>query len=92
MRDREKTLATRRRANIKARYGITESDFRKMVADQGGVCAACGTADWGPKGPCIDHDHQTGAVRGILCFSCNTVLGHVSDSVSRLSQLIDYLE
>ena len=58
-----------------------------MVAEQGGVCAACRTDE--PKH--VDHDHQTGHVRGVLCFLCNQALGNVRDDVERLQRLIDYL-
>lgn len=53
---------------------------------QGSVCAIC-------KGPAevIDHDHVTGHVRGILCFHCNTGLGHFGDDLNRIETAADYI-
>jgi hypothetical protein len=52
------------------RYGLTQAQFDAAVAAQGGRCALC------PKEPtCVDHCHATGTVRGILCESCNMLLG-----------------
>ena len=58
-----------------------------MLGAQGGRCAACGQDE--PKH--VDHDHETGRVRGMLCFLCNQALGNVRDDVTRLQALIDYL-
>jgi hypothetical protein len=41
---------------------------------------------------CIDHDHSTGKVRGYLCNGCNVALAHLKDSVTRMKQLINYIE
>ncbi|HET9945169.1 MAG TPA: endonuclease VII domain-containing protein, partial [Actinomycetes bacterium] len=56
-------------------YGITEADVAAMLAAQHGVCAICQAADAAH----IDHDHTTGAVRGMLCFRCNAALGQLDD-------------
>lgn len=40
----------------------------------------------------IDHCHKTGKIRGLLCFSCNIILGHVEEKQNRLQNLIDYLQ
>lgn len=56
---------------LKQRYGITREHYRAMIADQCGCCAMC-DRQLGPSlAPCIDHDHKTGIVRGILCHRCN---------------------
>jgi hypothetical protein len=71
----------RRNARLKHRYGITAAEYDRMFAEQHGVCAICGKpADatqpkhWGRK-LAVDHCHDTGKVRGLLCFSCNTGVG-----------------
>lgn len=69
------------RRKVYRRYGITESDYNAMLEKQGGVCAICkeradGNRTWTKK-LAIDHDHSTGKVRGLLCFRCNTRLGHI---------------
>lgn len=76
---REKYLAGKRRAQLKALYGITPEDVDSMRADQGGVCAICGTDE--PRGRFntwqVDHDHAMGTVRGLLCWQCNRRLGEL---------------
>jgi Recombination endonuclease VII len=76
------------------KYGLTIFDFDGMLAVQNGCCAACGVVDPGSleKGWAVDHCHDKNVVRGILCFSCNVVLGHVRDDVEHLEQLIGYLK
>lgn len=71
-RDPEKT----RRLHLKYKYGITPEQKAQMLANQGGVCAICksptsrGKKDWH-----VDHCHETGKNRGILCNMCNPRLG-----------------
>lgn len=67
----------RRAQNVKARYGLTPEAIAEMVADQGGLCAICAQA---PARACIDHDHETGRVRGILCHPCNIALPAVENT------------
>jgi len=67
------------------RYGITEAEVEALRSQ--GECEVCG----GAEGLSIDHDHETGQVRGLLCRGCNLALGHVDDDVDRLQKLIEYL-
>lgn len=63
-----------------------------MLAKQNHACAVCKLTD--PKGVGswhVDHDHNTGAVRGLLCHHCNLLLGHAADDPERLRQAIHYL-
>ncbi|WP_240489893.1 endonuclease VII domain-containing protein [Actinomadura atramentaria] len=73
---------------LKLRYGITAAQADDMRARQGRVCLICldGSAVH------VDHDHETGLVRGILCFSCNGALGQFDDDVHRMIEAADYLE
>jgi hypothetical protein len=69
---RKPTPAILRRAqNVKSRYGLTLEAVEQMKADQGGVCAICAAILIRPH---IDHDHETGRVRGLLCHACNIAL------------------
>lgn len=84
------------RASNLRRYGITLQDYDRMHAEQQGRCAACGSPPKdGGRGPAgrlhVDHDHDTGAVRGLLCNNCNAALGQVGDSADRLRMLLTYL-
>lgn len=71
-------------------YGISIDDYDKMLKKQGGVCMICGSAP-GKKRLHVDHDHTTGAVRGLLCHGCNVALGSVREDVSVLHKMIEYL-
>lgn len=73
-------------------YGLTPEAFARMLADQEGRCAICRTDDPGGKGGWhVDHDHETKAVRGLLCQRCNLGLGNFQDDVNRLQSAYDYL-
>ena len=63
-----------------------------MLAAQGGCCAICGTSDTGKrKAFAVDHNHDTGKIRGLLCSNCNTGIGNLRDNVELLERAIDYL-
>lgn len=82
--------ATQRKSQLKFKYGLTPEDVDAMYEAQGGRCAACG--DLFRKNPDIDHDHDTGAVRALLCMPCNRALGMCFDDPRRLRLLADYIE
>jgi hypothetical protein len=84
-----------RKINLKASHGISLQEYREMLDRQHGVCAACkqlerGRNQYGPIPLAVDHDHETGQIRGLLCMSCNRTLGFLTDSSDRLSQLYVY--
>jgi hypothetical protein len=79
------------------KYGLVEADFDRMLTEQSGRCAICGTTDPGVKGWNIDHDHNQehkgkDSVRGLLCRPCNTALGFFGDDPQILEAAIAYLE
>lgn len=86
--NRIKNHGSTRNYHLKRRYGITEDDFERMLAQQGGVCAICRAV----PGTFVDHCHATGQVRGILCFNCNNGLGHFQDSLVGLELAALYLD
>ena|SRR5690606_10234711 len=69
-------------------YGITAAEKAEMLERQGGVCAICAVV---PKRAVVDHDHESGAIRGILCDICNRALGLLKDSVEVLNSAAEYL-
>jgi hypothetical protein len=85
---REAAHGSTRNYHLKRRYGITATEFDAMAAEQGGLCAIC------RERPAVhvDHDHQTGAVRGLTCFNCNGGLGQFKDRVDIMRNAIRYLE
>lgn len=77
------------------KYGITLEEYNLLLEKQGGKCAICGIT----REECndkralpVDHDHETGEVRGILCHSCNRAIGLFKDSPKNLRQAAYYLE
>ncbi|MFC4010446.1 endonuclease VII domain-containing protein [Nonomuraea purpurea] len=85
--NRIKNHGSDRNYKLKLRYGITEDDFERMLARQGGLCAICQVV----PGTFVDHCHRTGAVRGVLCFNCNNGLGHFGDNLVLLELAAHYL-
>lgn len=79
---------------LRKKYGITLLDRLAMAEAQGHVCAICGEAPGvpGDDGLVVDHCHDSGAVRGLLCPHCNHMLGHARDNQTTLSRAIDYLQ
>lgn len=90
---RQTKQTTAREKHLQKRYGIAVSEYEKLYAEQGGACAGCGYQPKpGGRRLAVDHDHKTGAVRGLLCWRCNTLLGWAKDSPRTLRRLADYLE
>lgn len=77
--------------SLKYKYGLTLDDFNVMAEQQGNVCQICGNLR-GRDSLCVDHDHDTGAVRGLLCVNCNSGLGHFEDKIDWLESAINYLK
>jgi hypothetical protein len=82
--------------HIERAYGITIEQYDEMLARQDGVCAICrGEETRTMAGTvlalCVDHDHETGRVRGLLCHPCNMLLGFARDDEERLQAAVRYL-
>lgn len=82
----------RKRAMVLKYHNITQKEFDSLLKIQNNKCAICGSPDWGRPSPCIDHDHSTGKIRGLLCNRCNRTLGFTEDSVSLLFKMAKYLK
>ena len=80
-------------------YGLTTEDYEILLKKQNGLCAICNRAETS-KSPidesfrrlAVDHDHETGKVRGLLCASCNNGLGCFKDNIDLLQASVDYLK
>lgn len=84
--------ADRAKGYALAKYGITLDDYNRMLAEQGGGCAICGSeTNKNGKALFVDHCHDTGRVRGILCYKCNTGLGSFKDDAGLLEKAFRYL-
>jgi hypothetical protein len=73
---------------LKRQYGISEAERDAMIKEQRGFCSICLESD----AVHVDHDHKTGRVRGVLCFSCNAALGQFKDRPDALRRAAEYLE
>jgi Autographiviridae endonuclease VII len=85
--DPEKSRAVLRN-QVFTRYGLTRESYNDLLESQDGLCDICAEP---MELPCIDHDHVTGEVRGLLCVSCNAAIGQFHDSVEVLESAIAYL-
>lgn len=74
------------------KYGLSRADYDEMLLRQRNECAICGGGTGGGRRAlAVDHDHETGAVRGLLCGRCNTALGSFGDSEEILLRAVKYL-
>lgn len=80
-----------RKSHLKRKYGITPEEYDTLLAQQGGVCGICGREPNRGISLHVDHDHATGAVRGLLCFRCNNALGDFDDDPVLLRAAAAYL-
>jgi hypothetical protein len=78
---------------LKEQFGMTVDDYMAMYEKQGGKCAICGMDKNGTrKNFCVDHNHETGKIRGLLCHNCNVSVGLMKDDPLLLRAAATYLE
>lgn len=81
------------KSRLKNDFGLTPEAFNKMLQAQNNKCASCGkTTEENGKRLCVDHDHKSGKVRGLLCDNCNVALGHLKDNLYNAKCLVNYIE
>lgn len=80
-------------SKLRSRFGMSVEDYDRILAAQNNGCAICGKSpSENGKRLSIDHNHDTGKVRGLLCQPCNTGIGLLNDSPSQLRLALRYLE
>jgi hypothetical protein len=72
-------------------YGLAPGDYDRLYGSQNGTCALCLRATGKSKRLAVDHDHKTGAVRGLLCGPCNKLIGHARDEPEFFDRAAEYL-
>lgn len=83
---------TYKKSELKRKWGLTYEAFEALISSQGNKCAICrAPLIMRSRSTNVDHDHITGAVRGILCMGCNTGLGKFRDDDTLLGAAIEYL-
>jgi dCMP deaminase len=76
---------------LRREYGIDETRYNQLLKQQGNVCAICGNTDSKNNRLCVDHNHTTGEIRGLLCHRCNRTLGTLKDNQSLFRSCLSYL-
>lgn len=88
--------ARQREHYVRNTYGLSLTEYDELLLAQDFLCAVCARPleleGMGALRACIDHDHGTGEVRGILCSSCNIGIGNLGDDPARLRAAAEYLE
>jgi len=81
-----------RAGHLKRKFGITQEQYEQMLAEQRGGCAICGDPPEEGKALHVDHDHDSGAVRALLCVRCNNGLGQFKEDLNLLDRARRYLD
>ena len=76
---------------LKRVYGIDQQEYDTLLKAQDNRCAICHSEFKSKKDIHVDHNHKTLALRGILCFNCNVLLGHAKESTNTLNNAIKYI-
>lgn len=87
----------RKRQRLRKLYGVTLEQYDALAAKQNNLCAICGKPQPGyedgePKLLCVDHDHSTKKIRGLLCYKCNCGIGMLCDNITLLQEAVEYLK
>jgi hypothetical protein len=93
--NRSRILEEKKKRSRMSNYGVSEQDYKVMLSQQDGACAICGkNKNYGGPGNClqIDHCHDKGVVRGLLCSNCNTGLGKFGDDIEIMERAVKYLK
>jgi len=87
----ERSTRSKKDSHLRRNRGVTLEWYEKTLLDQKALCAiCCDPLDYSTNTH-VDHDHTTGAVRGLLCNGCNIGLGYFQDSPARMAAAIEYL-
>jgi hypothetical protein len=80
--------------HLQATYGLTPLAYKTMYEAQGGCCKICSIKEKHAPNQrlCVDHDHDTGVVRGLLCSKCNAAIGLLQDSSEFTIKATTYLQ
>jgi hypothetical protein len=90
-RNRDANVLYNRRFRLRSAFGLSVAQYEQLLISQGGGCAICAGSNPSGKRLAVDHSHDSGKIRGLLCSRCNTMLGHSREQVSILQQAIAYL-
>lgn len=78
--------------DLRRAFGITVKQYEALEREQDEVCWICEREDCKKENLSVDHDHNTGKVRGLLCRDCNRALGQFKDDINLVKRAVEYLE
>jgi hypothetical protein len=89
----EKVSSAGKRYRLRIKYGLTLEQYESLLAAQGGGCACCKAITPRGRGTyfVVDHDHETGQIRGLLCNPCNLGIGALGDTIEGVERAARYL-
>ncbi len=85
---RDKYAIIQKTSELKTRYGLSYERYEEMLKEQEGKCATCGKTEL----LCVDHDHETNEVRGLLCQKCNIAIGLLMEDKTTINKILEYLK
>ena len=91
IKNKNKLIINNQIRHFRNNYNITLEQRNKMIIDRNNRCDICGNFFKNSLDTHIDHDHNTGKIRGLLCFNCNHALGKFKDNITILINAINYL-
>jgi len=77
---------------LKNKFNMTIEQYDEMLENQNGVCAICKKEENKGRRLSVDHNHDNGLIRGLLCQKCNSIIGMALDNVETLKSAIHYIE
>lgn len=87
--NKERYKGNLRRAHLKRQFGINDEQYATMLAKQSGVCAICNTPPTDKRHLAVDHCHESGKLRSLLCHSCNNHLGIYERNQQRFAAYLE---
>lgn len=78
--------------HLRLKYGMSLDDYYALSAKQNNVCAICNKPNRNGARLCVDHDHKTQKIRGLLCTNCNSLLGLANDDTLIFENAIKYID
>ena len=83
---------------IQKKYGLSTEEYKNIIENNKGLCPICksvlvfGVGVRDPKAATIDHNHETGKVRDVLCSNCNMGIGKFKENIITIQAALDYLK
>jgi hypothetical protein len=86
----ERGQLAHKNGELKRKFGITLDEYDDIFNEQGGVCLICHQPEFNRR-LAVDHEHQTGKIRGLLCTRCNHIIGYLEKKPELIKKFLDYI-